>query len=93
MAGQAEPYDHLPSFYSDLFDMGYEAVGEIDSRLETVEDWLDPFRQGVIYYVRDKRVRGVMLWNAWGKVDEARKMIGAAPLAQDTVLGGQLLRS
>ena len=31
------PYDHLPFFYSDMFDLGYEAVGEVDSRLETVE--------------------------------------------------------
>ena len=30
MAGADEPYDHLPFFYSDLFDLGYEAVGELD---------------------------------------------------------------
>jgi hypothetical protein len=24
MAGAAEPYDHLPFFYSDLFDVGSE---------------------------------------------------------------------
>ncbi len=89
MAGDAEPYDHLPSFYSDLFDMGYEAVGEIDARYETVEDWHDPFRQGVIYYVRDKRVRGVLLWNVWGKIDDARQMIAAeTPMAQISVSGG-----
>jgi NADPH-dependent 2,4-dienoyl-CoA reductase/sulfur reductase-like enzyme len=39
MASRSTPYRHLPSFYSDLFDLGYEAVGEIDSRLEIVEDW------------------------------------------------------
>ena len=27
MAGANEPYDHLPFFYSDMFDLGYEAVG------------------------------------------------------------------
>ena len=27
MAGRAISYDHLPFFYSDLFEMGYEAVG------------------------------------------------------------------
>ena len=37
MAGADEPYDHLPFFYSDLFELGYEAVGEVDSRLDTVE--------------------------------------------------------
>src|SRR6516162_2696858 len=37
MAGRAVTYDHLPSFYSDLFELGYEAVGEVDSRLERSE--------------------------------------------------------
>ena len=30
--GKSEPYDHLPFFYSDMFELGYEAVGEVDSR-------------------------------------------------------------
>src|SRR5690349_22653411 len=43
------PYHHQPFFYSDLFDLGYEAVGDLDPRLETVEDWKEPFRKGVVY--------------------------------------------
>ena len=72
-----EPYEHLPFFYSDLFDLGYEAVGELDARLETISDWQKPFEQGVVYYLREGRVRGVLLWNVWGKVDEARALIAA----------------
>ncbi|HEX4263642.1 MAG TPA: FAD-dependent oxidoreductase [Verrucomicrobiae bacterium] len=75
MAGQRERYDHLPFFYSDLFDLGYEAVGELDSRLETVADWKTENREGVIYYLREGRVRGVLLWNTWGQVDAARQII------------------
>jgi len=75
VAGPEEPYRELPFFYSDLFDMGYEAVGETDSRLETVEDWTEPCRKGVVYYLRNGRVRGVLLWDVWEKVDEARKLI------------------
>lgn len=75
MAGRPEPYHHLPFFYSDLFDLGYEAVGELDSRLQTVEDWKQPFREGVVYYLRDGRVRGVLLWNVWEQVDHARALI------------------
>jgi NADPH-dependent 2,4-dienoyl-CoA reductase/sulfur reductase-like enzyme len=75
MAGAPEPYQHLPFFYSDLFDLGYEAVGETDSRLATVADWREPHREGVIYYLRDGRVRGVLLWNTWGQVDAARRLI------------------
>jgi 3-phenylpropionate/trans-cinnamate dioxygenase ferredoxin reductase component len=57
MAGRREPYRHLPSFYSDLFDLGYQAVGEIDSGMEIVEDWDQKFRKGIIYYLREGCVR------------------------------------
>jgi 3-phenylpropionate/trans-cinnamate dioxygenase ferredoxin reductase subunit len=77
MAGAGLPYHHLPFFYSDLFELGYEAVGEMDPRFETVSDWQEPFRKGVVYYLRDGRVRGVLLWNVWGKVDVARELIVA----------------
>ncbi len=75
-AGEAvEPYTHLPFFYSDLFDLGYEAVGDLDARLDLVEDWKEPNKQGVVYYLRDGRVRGVLLWNVWDKTDAARALI------------------
>jgi 3-phenylpropionate/trans-cinnamate dioxygenase ferredoxin reductase component len=44
MGGEAEPYHHLPSFYSDLFELTYEAVGELDPRLEIVTDWTEKKR-------------------------------------------------
>jgi len=75
MAGRATPYHHLPFFYSDLFELGYEAVGDVDARLETVADWKERFREGVVYYVKEGRVRGVLLWNTWGQVDHARALI------------------
>ena len=75
MAGQSDPYHHLPSFYSDMFELGYEAVGELDSRLETFADWKQPNKEGVIYYLQNGRVRGVLLWNVWGQVDAARELI------------------
>ena len=75
MAGADAPYDHLPFFYSDLFDLGYEAVGQVDSRLEVVEDWQEPNRKGVVTYVEDGKPRGVLLWNVWDKLDDAREVI------------------
>jgi len=88
MAGAQERYSHLPFFYSDLFDLGYEAVGELDSRLEMVEDWKEEFREGVVYYLRDGVVRGVLLWNTWGQVDNARKLIAEkAPMTANTLKG------
>jgi NADPH-dependent 2,4-dienoyl-CoA reductase/sulfur reductase-like enzyme len=77
MAGADTAYTHLPFFYSDLFDLGYEAVGIVDSRLEAVEDWQEPYRKGVVTYVEDGKPRGVLLWNVWDKLDEARDVIRA----------------
>jgi 3-phenylpropionate/trans-cinnamate dioxygenase ferredoxin reductase component len=90
MAGRRERYDHLPFFYSDLFDLGYEAVGELDSRLETVVDWKTENREGVIYYLREGRVRGVLLWNTWGQVDAARELIGSGRAYMTDELKGML---
>ncbi|HEU5479851.1 MAG TPA: FAD-dependent oxidoreductase [Candidatus Tumulicola sp.] len=88
MAGEDAPYDELPFFYSDLFDLGYEAVGMLDSRLETVEQWVTPFREGVVYYLDAGRVRGVLLWNTWGQVDAARNLIASpGPFDAENVLG------
>jgi NADPH-dependent 2,4-dienoyl-CoA reductase/sulfur reductase-like enzyme len=75
MAGGMGVYDHIPMFYSDLFELGYEAVGELNSELETVSDWQEPFRKGTIYYLKDGRVRGVLLWNFWKQVDNARALM------------------
>ena len=90
MAGHGEPYTHLPFFYSDLFSLGYEAVGELDPRFETFADWKEPFREGVIYYLKDGRVRGVLLWNVWGQLDAARQLIGAPGLFSPQALKGRL---
>jgi NADPH-dependent 2,4-dienoyl-CoA reductase/sulfur reductase-like enzyme len=88
MAGRPTRYEHLPSFYSDLFDIGYEAVGDTDARHETVADWKDPFREGVVYYLHAGRVRGVLLWNTWGQLDNARALIvELGPFTAHTLAG------
>lgn len=90
MAGDETPYAHVPFFYSDLFDVGYEAVGELDARLEQVADWSIPGREGVLYYLRDQRVRGVLLWNVFGKVDEARALLSDTRVATAESLRGRI---
>jgi len=86
MAGASEKYEYLPYFYSDLFDLGYEAVGEFGTDADIVEDWQEPFRKGVVYYTKAGRVRGVLLWNTWNQVDAARKLIAS----EDTFTAAQL---
>jgi hypothetical protein len=65
----------MPFFFSDLFEFGYEAVGDVDSRHETFCDWQEENKTGVIYYLNDGRVRGAMMCNIFEKVDAARDLI------------------
>jgi 3-phenylpropionate/trans-cinnamate dioxygenase ferredoxin reductase subunit len=90
MAGANERYEHLPFFYSDLFEYGYEAVGEVDARLQLVADWKKPLREGVVYYLRDDRVRGVLLWNVWGQVDAARGLLASTSQVRPEDLRGRI---
>lgn len=88
MAGAHEPFTYVPFFFSDLFDFGYEAVGDIDSRLRTVADWQEENKTGVIYYLDGDRLRGAMMCNVWGKVDEARALIQQAqPVSAQSLRG------
>jgi NADPH-dependent 2,4-dienoyl-CoA reductase/sulfur reductase-like enzyme len=91
MAGGNETYTHIPMFYSDLFDLGYEAVGEMSSKMQTVEDWHEePFKKGVVYYMEDGRVRGVLLWNVWEKVDAARELLKEKGPLKEADLKGRI---
>jgi 3-phenylpropionate/trans-cinnamate dioxygenase ferredoxin reductase component len=90
MAGAGRRYDHLPMFYSDLFDLGYEAVGDVSARHQTVLDWKEEFREGVVYYLEAGRVRGVLLWNTWGQVDAARALIAEPGPFRPEQLKGRL---
>ena len=87
LAGAEKPYEHLPFFYSDLFDLGYEAVGDLDSRKQTIAEWAEPHRKGVVGYVDDDgKPVGFLLWDVWGKVDAARELIRAhEPLDADAL--------
>lgn len=76
MAGGTEPYTYTPYFYSDVFDDGYQAVGTIDTSLRAVEEWKVEPKEGVIYYLEGDKVRGVLMWNVWEGLDEAKALLG-----------------
>jgi 3-phenylpropionate/trans-cinnamate dioxygenase ferredoxin reductase component len=71
-------------------DAAIGGIREVDARLETIADWKEPYRNGVIYYLRDGRVRGVLLWNVWEQVDSARKLIAEAGPFRAEDLKGRL---
>ena len=90
MAGADEAYTHVPMFYSDLFELGYEAVGEISSKLEIVTNWQEPFKKGVVYYLEGGRVRGVLLWNVWDTMPAARALLAEPGPFKTSELMGRL---
>ncbi|KAM6911757.1 apoptosis-inducing factor 1, mitochondrial isoform 1-T1 [Lycodopsis pacificus] len=122
MTGANKPYWHQSMFWSDLGpDVGYEAIGIVDSSLPTVgvfakatakdtpraateksgtgirsesetEDTAtsavasstsapamvqqkDEYGKGVVFYLRDKVVVGIILWNVFNRMPIARKII------------------
>lgn len=88
MAGAGEAYTHTPSFYSDMFELGYEAVGELSSKMETMADWEEPYKKGVVYYLESSRVRGVLLWNVWKKLKEAAALLEkTGPFKPEDLIG------
>ena len=93
MAGAREPYDYQPYFYSDLFEFGYEATGEVNSGMDMVADWEAENETGVIYYLREGRVRGVMLCNVWDRMGAARELIRAGQVVRPEELRGHIRSS
>jgi 3-phenylpropionate/trans-cinnamate dioxygenase ferredoxin reductase subunit len=91
MAGADDgPCAHLPFFSSELFEDRYEAVGDLDARLQVVADWKTPHREGVVYYLESGRVRGVLLWNIFGQVGAARRLIAETGPFEAARLRGRL---
>ena len=77
MTGAEKVYDYTPIFWSDMFELGYEAIGEVNSRHAMTEFYNDDDSAAVVYYLDDsENVRGVLLWNTWGKTKVAREYLG-----------------
>ncbi len=82
MAGAEHVYDHLPLKWFRLDSLEFEGVGELNSRLDSDEVWIEPGREGVIFYLQDDVVRGVMLCNVHDRLDWARSLIrNARPMS------------
>ncbi|KAH7639597.1 apoptosis-inducing factor 1 [Dermatophagoides farinae] len=68
-----KPYSHNARFWSDLgADIGFEAIGMIDSKLPTFamfaksdpnDDGQYKHERGVLFYLKDKTIVGIILWN------------------------------
>ncbi|MHB9155520.1 MAG: NAD(P)/FAD-dependent oxidoreductase [Endomicrobiales bacterium] len=75
MAGAREKYTYLPDFFSDIFQVSLQGVGDIRSEYRTVADWREEKLAGTFYYLENDRVVGVLMSNVRGNADEAREII------------------
>jgi programmed cell death 8 (apoptosis-inducing factor) len=89
MTGARSPYTHQSMFWSDLGpSIAFEAVGVIDSELRTVGIWDkdknhpreeekgESYQKGMVYYLDDNnKLVGVLLFNNFGKLDEAKTLL------------------
>ncbi|HTR97508.1 MAG TPA: FAD-dependent oxidoreductase [Candidatus Acidoferrales bacterium] len=78
MAGASTPYAHLPWRALAFGGLQLVAVGELDAQLDHQLAWLDPEREGVVYYLRDDVVRGVLMLNVADRLEWARALIREA---------------
>lgn len=77
MAGSDAPYTHTPMMYSQVFWVRWEAVGALDSSLETTAVEVGDVQ--VVYYLKDGKPVGVLLRNLPGRTDEAVKVLADPP--------------
>jgi 3-phenylpropionate/trans-cinnamate dioxygenase ferredoxin reductase component len=75
MAGANEPYTHLPLKWFRVGDLQFEGVGELWARLGTEIVWMQPGHEGVVFYLRDDVIRGVLLINVPERLEWARGLI------------------
>jgi programmed cell death 8 (apoptosis-inducing factor) len=128
MTGARKPYWHQSMFWSDLGpDVGYEAIGIVDSSLPTVGVFAkatekdtpkaaveetdegirsetepkevsvksntqsvprppepgDDFGKGIVFYLRNNIVVGIVLWNIFSRMHIARRIINEGKAYED----------
>lgn len=103
MTGARKAFLHQSMFWSDLGpELGYEAVGIVDSSLPTVAVYLQDsnestkneeesieekssefvfseepkdFKRGVVFYLKDEKVVGMVMWNIFNRISIARQVL------------------
>ena len=76
-AGGAEPYERLPYFFSDQYDLGLEYVGSSEPGDNvTVRGCLDD-REFVAFWHRDGIVTAAMNVNVWDVVEDLKAIVAS----------------
>lgn len=77
MLGADAPYDKLPFFFSDQYDLGMEYTGWVDADrgYDVVVAGSVRKRELVAFWVRDDRIVAGMAVNVWDQVDRIKDLI------------------
>ncbi|MHB1001189.1 MAG: NAD(P)/FAD-dependent oxidoreductase [Armatimonadota bacterium] len=75
MLGHMEPYNYMASFYASMFDINFKAIGELNPRMTVEVEWKEPLKEGVLQYIDDNHIRGVLFWNVPAQFDFARSLM------------------
>lgn len=78
MAGKVTDYTYTPYFYSWIFDISWEALGMLDTRLQMYQEKLT--KGQLIYYFDDhQQLQGILSWNAAVDLDHLRNLFRQHP--------------
>lgn len=81
MAGSNEPYTHTPYFYSDVFDMSWEAIGTLDPELDYFIDEVEGGK--VVYFLKEDKPVGIITWQIEADLDEVREVLKNPPSSSE----------
>ena len=75
MLGRAKPYDRIPYFFSDQYDVGMEYAGYAPSWDEVVFRGDPATREFIAFWLKDERVVAGMNLNVWDVNDTIQRLI------------------
>jgi 3-phenylpropionate/trans-cinnamate dioxygenase ferredoxin reductase subunit len=74
-AGRRDPYDLLPYFFSDQYDLGLEYVGHAAADDRVVIRGDTAAREFIAFWCRDDIVTAAMNVNVWDVVDDLKELV------------------
>jgi hypothetical protein len=83
MAGAHMSYQHTPYFYSMIFDISWQAIGNIDPKLQLIFDRRT--HGSLVYFIDTDKLVGVLVWNVKVNLDDVRALLANAPATDDLV--------
>jgi 3-phenylpropionate/trans-cinnamate dioxygenase ferredoxin reductase subunit len=86
MLGGSAPYDRIPYFYSDQYDLGMEYTGHGSASDRVVVRGSLAEREFVAFWVRDDRVVAGMNANVWDVAKPIERLIRSRAVVDDAAL-------